>query len=103
MSQIVENTEIDEHLEEIAENLIEHLFYTISIATNNRTPGIFFRCIYSQTRLTTVKPVCSDHLYNKNHYLWFIQECVLRKTEGADLPLLAIPAFWNSSRWPRAT
>ena len=30
MSQIVEHTEIDEHLEEIAENLIvEHLFYTI--------------------------------------------------------------------------
>ena len=43
MSQIVEHTEIDEHLGEIAENLIvEHLFYTISIVTNNRTPGIFF-------------------------------------------------------------
>ena len=41
--QIIEHTEINEHLEEIAENLIvEHLFYTISIATNNRTPGIFF-------------------------------------------------------------
>ena len=40
VSQIVEHTE--EHLEEIAENLIvEHLFYTVSIATNNRTPGIF--------------------------------------------------------------
>ena len=37
------NTEIDEHLEEIAKNLIvEHMFYTISIATNNRTPVIFF-------------------------------------------------------------
>ena len=36
MSQIVEHTEIDEHLEEIAENLIvEHLIYIISIATNN--------------------------------------------------------------------
>ena len=43
MSQIVEHTEIDEHLEKNTENLIvEHLFYTISIATNNRTPGIFF-------------------------------------------------------------
>ena len=42
MSQIVEHTEVDEHLEEIAANLIvEHLFYTISLATNNRTPGIF--------------------------------------------------------------
>ena len=45
--QIVEHTEIDEHLGEIAENLIaEQLFYTtISIATNNRTPGIFFHCV----------------------------------------------------------
>ena len=42
MSKIVEHTEIDEHLEKIAENLIvEHQFYTISIATNDRTPGIF--------------------------------------------------------------
>ena len=43
VSQIEKHTEIDEHLEEIAENVIvEHLFYTISIATkNNRTPGFF--------------------------------------------------------------
>ena len=42
VSQIVEHTEIDEHLEEIAKTLmVEQLFYTISIATNNRTPGIF--------------------------------------------------------------
>ena len=42
MSQIVDNTKIDEHWEEIAENLIgQHLFYTISIETNKRTPGIF--------------------------------------------------------------
>ena len=41
MSQIVQHTEIDEHLEEIAENLIaDHLFYIISIATNDKTPGI---------------------------------------------------------------
>ena len=53
VSQIVEHTKIDEHMEEIAENLtVEHLFYTISIATNNRTPGIFFHCVNSQTRLT---------------------------------------------------
>ena len=50
VSQIVEHTEIDEHLVKIAKNVIvEHLFYTISIATNNRTPGIFFHCINSQT------------------------------------------------------
>ena len=49
VSQIVGHTEIDEHLEQIAKNLIvEHLFYTISIATNDRTPGIFFHCINSQ-------------------------------------------------------
>ena len=43
MFQIVEHTEIDEHLGEIVKNLIvEHLFYTIYIATNDRTPGIFF-------------------------------------------------------------
>ena len=42
VSQIVKHTEINEHLEKIAVNLIvEHLFYTISISTNNRTPGIF--------------------------------------------------------------
>ena len=42
MFQIVDYTEIDEHLEEIAENLVvEHLFYTISIVTNNRTSAIF--------------------------------------------------------------
>ena len=36
------NTEIDEHLEEITKNLIvEHPFYIISIATNNRTSVIF--------------------------------------------------------------
>ena len=53
VSQIVEHTEIDERLGRIAQNLIvEHLFYTISIATNNRTPGIFFHCVNSQTRLT---------------------------------------------------
>ena len=42
MSQIVEHTKINEHMGQIAKNLIvEHLFYAISIATNNRTPGIF--------------------------------------------------------------
>ena len=53
VSQIVGHTETDEHLEQIAKNLIvEHLFYTISIATNDRTPGIFFHSINSQVCLT---------------------------------------------------
>ena len=51
----------------------------------------------------TVKPVCNDHLYNKIHYLWFIWSCVLMKTEGTNLLLLTISAFWSSSRWPLAT
>ena len=34
----------------------------------------------------------------KIHHLWFIQECVLMKTEDANLLLLTISAFWGSSR-----
>ena len=53
MSRIIEHTEINEHLGRIAENLIiEHLFCTISTATNNRTPGIFSHCVNSETCLT---------------------------------------------------
>ena len=52
---------------------------------------------------STVKLVCNDHLYDKICYLWFIQLCVLVKTEGTNLPLLTISAFWGSSRWPLAT
>ena len=48
----------------------------------------------------TVKPVYNDHLYNKIYYLWFIQQCVLKKTEGTHLLLLTISAFRSSSRWP---
>ena len=43
----------------------------------------------------TVKPVCNDHLYNKTFYLWFIQWCVIMKTEGINLLLLTISAFWS--------
>ena len=39
----IEHAEIDEHLDKIAKNLIVgDLFYTISIATNNRTRPPFF-------------------------------------------------------------
>ena len=42
VSWIVEHIEISEHLAKFAEELlVEHLFYTISIATNKRTPGTF--------------------------------------------------------------
>ena len=33
---------------------------------------------------STVKPVRNDHLYDKIYYLWFIQQCVLMKTEGTN-------------------
>ena len=39
------NTEIDEHLEIAKYLIVEHLFYTISIATNYRTPVIFFTAL----------------------------------------------------------
>ena len=51
----------------------------------------------------TVKPVCNDHLYNKIYYLCLIQWYVLMKTEGTNLLVLTISAFWSSSRWPLAT
>ena len=71
---------------------------------------IFSQTIYSSRNLkllavwndvTTVKPVCNDHLSNKIYYLWFIQKCVLMKIEGTNLLLLTISAFWSSSptRW----
>ena len=47
-----------------------------------------------------MKPVCNDHLYNKIHNLWFIQWYVVMKTEGINLLLLAISAFWSQPpRW----
>ena len=30
----------------------------------------------------TPNPVYNDHIYNEIYYLWFIQQCVLMKTEG---------------------
>ena len=35
-----------------AYTVVEHLFYTVSFATNDRTHGIFFHCFNSQMRLT---------------------------------------------------
>ena len=43
----------------------------------------------------TVKLVCNDHLYNEMFHMWFIQYCVLMKTEGTNLLLLTISAFWS--------
>ena len=50
----------------------------------------------------TVKCFCNDHLYDKTYYLWFIQYCVLMKTECTYLLLLTISAFWSSlgGPWP---
>ena len=42
----------------------------------------------------TVKIVCNDHLYINIYYLWFIQYCVLMKTEGTNLLVITISAFW---------
>ena len=49
-------------------------------------------------QFTTVKPVYNDHLYNKIYPPWFIQWCVLMKTEGTNLLLLTISALWSSRR-----
>ena len=46
----------------------------------------------------TVNSVCNDHLYNKSYYLWFIQQCGLMITEGTNLLVLTIYAYWSSSR-----
>ena len=58
---------------------------------------------YVPNKCNIVKPVWNDHLYNEIDYLWFIQQCVLMMTEGTNLSVLTISAFWSSSRWPRAT
>ena len=51
--QILKHIEISEHLTKFAEKLIiEHLFYTISIATNKEHPAPFSHSENSQTRLT---------------------------------------------------
>ena len=52
---------------------------------------------YTYAYMYTVKPVCNDHLFNKINYLWFIQKCVLMKTEGTNLLVLTMSAFWSSS------
>ena len=65
---------------------------------------IMFVCLYlcfiftlmgGNVNWYTVKPVCNDHLYNKICYMWFIQNCVYIKTEGTNLLLLTIAAFWS--------
>ena len=48
-----------------------------------------------------MKPVYNDHLFDKINYLWFIQKCVLMKTEGTNLLVLTMSAFWSSSWSPR--
>ena len=55
------------------------------------------------TKRSTVQPVCNDHIYCKIYYLLLIQQCVLMKTEGTNLLLLTMSAFWSPSRWPLAS
>ena len=74
----------------------------VSVETDYQV--VYSRKSYCQsTEAGTVKPVYNDHLYNKIYCLWFIQQCVLMKTEGTNSLLLTISAFWSSSRWPLAT
>ena len=77
------------------------------IATFNVTNGLkkaTVQVLFCQhnvrRRIHIVKPVYNDHLYDKIYYLWFIQSRVLMKTEGTNLSLLTISAFWSSCRWP---
>ena len=50
------------------------------------------------SEIDTLKPVCNDHLYDKIYNLWFIQSCVSMKTEGTNLFVPPISAFWSSRR-----
>ena len=53
----------------------------------------FVRLVYyfsHKTMDVTVKLVCNDRLYNTIYYLWFIEQCVLMKTEGTNSLLLTI-------------
>ena len=46
MSQIVEHNEINDHVEEIAKNLlVAHQFYTTSMTKINGTPLFFFTAL----------------------------------------------------------
>ena len=47
----------------------------------------------------TMKPVCNDHLYNGIYYRWFIQQCVLVKTEATNLQFLPSGAH-QGDPWP---
>ena len=73
------------------------------VRTLPRTSVCLRECNLPTGTVTTVKPVCNDHLYNKICFLWFIRQCVLMKTGGINLLLITISAFWSSSRWSMAT
>ena len=46
---IEDHPKIEEHFEKIK---VEHMIYSIFIASNEMTPDIFYHCIDSQTPLT---------------------------------------------------
>ena len=69
----------------------EHIFTNMSLVTK-----------VSSYR-ATVKPVCNDHFSNKIYYPWFIQWCVLMKTEGTNLTnLLTISALGHLDELQKA-
>ena len=78
---------------------VPHAMYHVSVFVIDCPRSV--SCLESTTNPIyidpyTVKPVCNDHLYNKIYYLWFFQQCVLMKTEGTNLLLLTISAFWRA-------
>ena len=51
--------------------------------------------IYQNILLQWNLSVTTTSLYNNIYFLWFIQQCVLMKTEGTNLFLITISAFWS--------
>ena len=71
--------------------------------SNSKINALTSGAFASTFKHTTVKPVSNDHLYDNIYYLRFIQWSVLMKTEGTNLLLVTISAYWSSSTWPMAT
>ena len=107
----VENLPVDEYYDGYIRCVQQlHNIVQCSIKTGQNWNKITLGCkLYKRFVKTsfsydaTMKPVNNDHLYDKIFPLWYIQWCVLMRTEGTNLLLLTISAFWSSSRWPLVT